>query len=350
MEYRKLGKSGIKVSTVSAGCWSFGGGGYWGPQEQSDVEKVVNRALDEGVNFFDTAELYNNGESERSLGKALGERRRDAVICSKVSPNNGYYGTIIEHCNATLKRLGTDYLDIYMLHWPINYRAVLHFTSDKDILANPPRIEETMAAMEELKKQGTIRGVGISNFGPLQMKEALVTGTRIDVNEMAYSIFSRAIEKEIVPFCIENGIAVIGSMPLMQGLLTGKYTSPDQVPMNQAHSRHYADSRGLGTSRHGGEGAENEMFAALEELKKVAAECGTTLARLSIAWTLHKPGIASAIVGCRNISQLEENIGAAELSLSEDTVREIDRISQPVLDVLGYSADYYESAENSRIR
>lgn len=349
MKYRKLGKSGIDVPVVSIGCWTFGGGGYWGEQSQSDVETVVNRAIDEGFNLFDTAELYNNGESEIALGKALGSRRKEALICSKVSPDNGYYDTLIEHCNNSLKRLGTDYLDVYMLHWPINYRAVLHFTSNEFILADPPTIEQTMAAMQELKRQGKIRAIGISNFGPKQMQEALDTGVQIDVNEVTYNIFSRAIEKQIVPFCIENDIAVIGSMALMQGLLTGKYTSPEQVPMNQAHSRHYANSRGLGTSRHGGDGVEKEMFNALEELKKIASDCDTTLSRLAIAWTIHKPGIVSSLVGSRNLKQLEENISSAKLTLSDDVIREIDRISQPVLDDLGDCADYYESLENSRI-
>ena len=349
MKYRKLGKSGIDVPVISIGCWSFGGGGYWGAQEQSDVDTVVDRAMYEGCNLFDTAELYNAGESERALGNALKNKRHDALICSKVSPDNGYYDTLISHCDGSLKRLGTDYLDIYMLHWPINYRAVLHFTTDEKILSDLPKIEETMAAMEELKRRGKIRAIGISNFGTVQMKEALKTGVQIDVNEMAYNIFSRAIEKDIVPFCMDNSISVFGFMALMQGLLTGKYLSPDQVPMNQAHSRHYAEIRGHGTSRHGGKGAEKEMFDALEELKVIASECGTTLPRLAIAWTLNKPGITSSLVGCRNLQQLEENIRAVSLGLSEETVRRIDDISRPVLDVLGFSPDYYESVENSRI-
>lgn len=350
MEYRKLGQSGISVPPISVGCWSFGGGAYWGPQDQADVGQVVQRALDEGFGFFDTAELYNNGASEIALGKALGSRRREALICSKVGPDHAFYGTLIEHCDNSLRRLGTDYLDIYMLHWPINARSLMHFTPDRAILDNPPTVDEAMAAMRELKRRGKIRAIGVSNFGPEQMREALATGVPVDVNEVTYNIFSRAIEKKIVPFCMENGIAVIGSMALMQGLLSGKYTAPDRVPMNQAHSRHYAADRGCGTSRHGGAGVEKEMFAALEELRKIAAGCNTTLSALSVAWTLHKPGIVSSLVGCRNLKQLVENISAAKLALSEDIIREIDRISRPVLDALGDSADYYESPENSRIR
>lgn len=349
MEYKELGRSGIRVPGMAMGCWAFGGGGYWGEQSQSDVDRVVARALDEGLCFFDTAELYNNGDSERALGAALGNRRKEAIVCSKVSPDNAYYETLISHCEASLARLGTDYLDVYMLHWPINDRAIMHFTPDPEKRKNPPTIEEAMAAMTELKRQGKIRAIGISNFGPLQMKEALATGAQIDVNEMAYNIFSRAIEAEIVPVCLENNIAIVGSMALQQGVLAGIYASAEDVPMNQAHSRHYADCRGQGTSRHGGAGAESEMFAALPQLKRVAADCGITLPQLAIAWTLHKPGIVSALAGCRTIKELEENMLATAIKLSADTVREVDRISQPVLDVLGNCADYYESVENSRI-
>lgn len=349
MEYRELGRSGIKVAPIAVGCWAFGGGSYWGEQSQSDVNEVVARALDGGLNMFDTAELYNNGESERSLGAALRGRRESAIVCSKVGPDNAYYDTLIAHCEASLKRLGMDYLDVYMLHWPIGERSIMHFTSDAEKVKNPPTIEEAMAAMQKLRADGKIRSIGVSNFGPGQLREALATGARLDVNEITYNIFSRAIETEIVPFCEANGISIVGSMALQQGLLTGAYQSADQVPMNQAHSRHYANERGQGTSRHGGRGVEAEMFAALEELKTVAADCGTTLARLAIAWTLHKPGVAASLVGSRTTAQLEENITASQLRLSPEVIARIDRISQPVFDKLGSNPDYYESDANTRI-
>lgn len=349
MEYRSLGNSGIQVSPISVGCWSFGGGSYWGAQSQSDVDKVVARALDEGLNFFDTAELYNDGDSERSLGRALSGRRHRAVIGSKIGPDNAYYDALISHCEASLQRLGTDYLDVYMIHWPINERSIRHFSADPEKVKNPPTIQEAMDAMMKLQKDGKVRAIGISNFGPRQMQEALDTGARIDVNEVTYNIVSRAIEADIVPFCLEHNISIVGSMALQQGLLTGKYTSADQIPMNQAHSRHYADARGQGTSRHGGPGAESEIFAVTRELHQIAGECHTTMAQLSIAWTLHKPGITAALVGSRTIAQLEENICASRLQLSDEIVARIDRISQPVLDILGNSPDYYESEANSRI-
>ncbi|MCL2544737.1 MAG: aldo/keto reductase [Clostridia bacterium] len=349
MNVRILGQSGIAVSPMAVGCWAFGGGSYWGNQSQRDVDAVVARALDRGVNLFDTAEMYNAGDSERALGRALGPRRQQAVICSKVSPDNAYRHELIRHCEQSLLRLGTDYLDVYMLHWPINHTAIKHFTSDPQKLAHPPTIGEAMEAMTALRRQGKIRSIGLSNFGARQMREALETGARIDANEMPYNIFSRAIEAEIQPFCVAHEVALICSMALQQGVLAGIYQTADQVPMNQAHSRHYRNERGGGTSRHGEAGAEAEMFEALGHLRRVAAGAGITLPQLAIAWTLSRTGVASTLVGSRTVQELDENLRAASLALAPDVVAEIDRISQPVLDALGSNPDYYESAENTRI-
>ncbi len=349
MNYETLGKSDLRVSSLMTGCWAFGGGSYWGAQHQSDVNDVVARSLELGINFFDTAELYNDGDSERALGIALKGKRDKAIIGSKFGPTFGYYQDVITHCESSLSRLQTDYLDLYILHWPINYRSLLHFGATEEILAHPPCIEETMDALMQLKKQGKIRAIGISNFGVTQMREALATGAQIDVNEVTYNIMSRAIEADIVPFCKEQGISVIGSMGLAQGLLAGRYQTADEVPMNQAHSRHYANARGKGTSRHGGVGVEKEMFAALEELKMLSISLGISLSQLSLAWALHKPGITAMLVGSRSVAQLEENAKAASIILSQDVVAEVDRISKPVLDLLGNDPDYYESHENSRI-
>lgn len=346
---RPLGKSDIMVSSLAVGCWSFGGGEYWGVQSQRDANDVVARALDEEINFFDTAAMYNNGESEKSLGEALRGRRHQAVLCTKVGPHNAYRNELMQQCGMSLKRLGTDYIDVYMLHWPINPVSVRHFTLDPQKIANPPTIVEAFSAMMELKRQGKIRLIGISNFGVKQMQEALATGAEIAVNQMPYNIFTRAIEQCVQPFCVENGISLTYSITLMQGLLTGKYRTADEVPHNQAHSRHYHHDRGQGTSRHGGTGAETEMFVALDELRQLAADAGLTLAQMAIAWTLVRPGSTAALAGCRSVEQLEENIVATRVRLDDATVSAIDRISQPVLDKLGNDLDYYEAADNSRI-
>jgi aryl-alcohol dehydrogenase-like predicted oxidoreductase len=334
---------------MAMGCWSFGGGSYWGDQSQHEVDKVVSRALDKGVNLFDTAEMYNDGDSERSLGRALGTRRPEAVVCSKVAPSNAYYHELIGHCEQSLSRLGTDYLDLYMLHWPINPISIRHFSSDSEKLAHPPTIEEAMEAMMTLQRQGKIRAIGISNFGVRQTREALETGARIDANELPLNIFSRAIEAEIQPFCVSHGISILCSMALQQGALTGLYKSADEVPMHQAHSRHYKDERGGGTSRHGENGAEAEMFGALDQLRHIARGAGVTLPQMAIAWTISRPGVVSTLVGSRTVDELDENIHAASLSLAPEIIVRIDRASQLVLSKLGNNADYYESAENTRI-
>jgi aryl-alcohol dehydrogenase-like predicted oxidoreductase len=326
------------------GCWAYGGGAYWGEQSQKDVDAVVHAALDRGINFFDTAEVYNDGESEVSLGKALAGRRGEALIASKISPAGA--GKLREHLTASLKRLGTDYLDIYMLHWPINPLSIHHYTSEKTV---PPAIEDVFRQFAEVKKEGLIRSIGISNFGVRQMTEVLATGVQVDANEITYNIVSRAIEAEIVPFCEKHSISIVGSMALQQGLLTGKYGSAAEVPPPQAHSRHFKQERGGAESRHGEEGAEPEIFELVGFLKKLSAETGHTPGELAIAWVLSKNFIASTLAGCRNIAQLEANISACSITLSEDITRRIDEASLPVLKKLGNSPDYYENREKNRI-
>lgn len=347
MKKRKLGKSDIEVSAISIGCWSFGGGEYWGNQSQDDVANVVNRALDLGVNTFDTAEMYNNGESERSLGKALKGRRNEAVVISKISPSN--CNNVRKYCIESLQRLGMQHIDVYMLHWPINKLAVEHFTSDISRINNVPTIEEAYSQLQDLKREGLIRAIGMSNFGCTQMEEVVSTGIQVDVNEMSYNIVSRAIEVDVVPYCTQNNISIIGSMALQQGLLAGKYKTADSVPPYQAHSRHFAHERGKGTSRHYEAGAEKEIFKAIEQLSIIADELGTQMSQLAIAWILKKPFIASTLVGSRNISQLTMNLNACLLEISDETEKWIDAISQPILHVLGGNPDYYENSAKTRI-
>jgi len=343
----KLGNSDICVSAMTAGCWSFGGGEYWGNQSQQEVDRVVSAALDLGVNTFDTAEVYNDGESERSLGKALKGRRDKAVVISKISPSN--CRNVRRHCMDSLQRLGMDYLDVYMIHWPIHPLAVRHFTSDEQIVASPPSIGEACRQLDELKKEGWIRSIGLSNFGRKQMEEVGATGMQFDVNESTYNIVSRAIEIEIAPYCTEHHISILGSMGLQQGLLAGIYPTADDVPIHQAHSRHYADSRGGGTSRHGEEGAEQEIFEVVNQLRSIAGELNVPVAQLSIAWILKKPFMASTLVGSRSVEELNANVKACTWILPNEVETLIDTISQATLDKLGGSPDYYEHRSKSRI-
>jgi len=346
MKKIKLGNSDISVSALTIGCWQFGSGDYWGDASQQNTDKIVSASLEMGINSFDTAEVYNNGESERSLGIALRGRRDKAIIMSKISPSNCH--NVRQRCINSLQRLGTDYLDVYMLHWPINPLAVKHFTANEQIIESPPTVEETFHQLADIKKEGLIRSVGISNFGRIQMEEVTATGVQIDVNQLTYNIVSRAIEAEIAPYCMEHHISIIGSMGLMQGLLGGMYKTAAEVPKHQAHSRHYANFRGAETSRHHEAGCEKEIFDVVDRLRTIAAGLNIHIAQLSIAWILKKPFIASTLVGVRNIDKLIMNIEACNLTIPDEIEALIDEISLPVLQLLGNSPDYYEHRSKTR--
>jgi len=346
MKTTKLGKSDISVTPLTVGCWQFGSGDYWGNHSQREANNVVSAALDVGINTFDTAEVYNSGESERSLGIALRGRRDKAVVISKISPSNCRH--VRRHCVESLQRLGMDYLDVYMIHWPINTLSVQHFASNEQLIESPPTIEDTCQQLDELKREGLIRSIGISNFGRIQMEEVAATGIQVDVNELTYNIVSRAIEAEIAPCCTEHNISIIGSMGLQQGLLAGIYRTADDVPKHQAHSRHFANHRGKETSRHYEEGAEQEIFEVVDRLRGIADELNIPVAQLSIAWILKKPFIASTLVGTSNVDNLKMNVQAAILDIPDEVEALIDKISLPTLEKLGNSPDYYEHRSKSR--
>jgi aryl-alcohol dehydrogenase-like predicted oxidoreductase len=338
-----------KLSRIGIGCWPFGGGEYWGEQNQKDVDAVVRLAVEKGVNVFDTARMYNAGASEISLGKALKGLRDKAFVISKVSPAKAYRKALKEECEISLRNLGMDYLDMYMMHWPINPLGIKHFTADPEIIAHPPATEEAFAALGELKKEGKIRHIGVSNYGIKQLKEAASFCSEIDVNEIPYNIISRAIEAEIMPYCAEQGIEIISSMTLQQGVLTGIFKTADDVPPHQAHSRHFAQERGKGVSRHYEAGAEEEVFRTLALLRELSAGLGVSAAQLSVAWVLANPRIACALIGSRNEKELDENIRASELTLPGEVLAEINQVSLEVLKKLGNNPDYYENSKESRI-
>jgi aryl-alcohol dehydrogenase-like predicted oxidoreductase len=347
MEYST--EANLHLSRIGIGCWAFGGGEYWGGQNQKDVDAVARMAVERGINVFDTARMYNDGASEISLGEALKGIRDKAFVISKVSPAKAYRKTLKEECEISLRNLGTDHLDLYMMHWPINPLGIKHFTDDPRIIEKPPATEEAFEALTELKKEGKIRHIGVSNYGISQLKEARAVCPEIAVNEMPYNIISRAIEAEIAPYCAEQGIAIISSMTLQQGVLAGIYRSAGEVPPHQAHSRHFAQERGKGSSRHNEKGAEEEVFKTVALLRELSKETGVSVAQLSVAWVLANPRISSALIGSRNGTELEDNIRAVELKLSADVLDRINRVSQEVLDKLGNNPDYYENSKESRI-
>jgi myo-inositol catabolism protein IolS len=320
----------LKLSTLGIGCWSFGGGEYWGEQPQLDVDKIVSAALDGGVTYFDTAEAYNDGNSEKSLGKALKNRRSEAIIGTKIWPDNCGLDSTIAHCEASLKRLGTDYIDIYMVHWPLeNY-------------------EGTAEALYRLLEQGKILQGGVSNFGPLQMEEAEAAGLKFSVNQVIYNLLARAAEFSVASESAKRNVAVMGYMPLMQGLLSAKFKSTSDIPPERMRTRHFSGNRT--GSRHGGPGYENNVFELVSAVERAAAKHDVAPAAASLAWCISRPEIRCEIAGIRSLTQLETSLTAMEIAENSELMRELDQASLILKAEMGESIDYWDSSENSRSR
>ncbi len=330
---------------LGIGSWAFGGGEYWGPCEQDDVDELVEYAVDHGCNFFDTAELYYNGGSETSLGLAVKDLdRSDLLIGSKISPSNTEPRQLIEHCEASLRRLQTDYLDLYMVHWPITPHSIRHFTTET---IATPSVTEAFATLMRLQTAGKIRHIGVSNFGRAKLDEALATGASIAVNELPYSLLTRAIEFEILPYCRKNGVGVLGYMSLLQGVLGDTYATLDDVPVWQRRTRHF-DSRRTPQCRHGLPGEEAETAAALEAIRALAREHGMSTAELALKWAIAGEGMTSALCGCRTVSKLAVNIRAASEPLPKALWEKLNHATQPLMEKLGPSFDYWQNAANDR--
>jgi myo-inositol catabolism protein IolS len=346
VKVRRCGRTGPSVSVLGVGCWSFGGGSYWGPQDQREVDGVVAAAVDLGCAFFDTAEGYNEGRSEEALGRALRGRRSRAFVVSKISPDHCVGNQIHRHCEATLARLGTDYLDLYLLHWPINNRAISYFTPGDGAAVEPATLAYTLTTIDGLRREGKLRYVGVSNFGVRQLAEAASLGVPLACDELPYSLLSRAIEWEVLPGCEHLGVGVLGYMPLMQGLLTGRYRSAEELPASRARTRHFRGDRA--GSRHGEPGREQETFEAIEGIRAIAEREGLPMERLAIAWSIARPAMACTIVGARNAAQLEANACAAELRLAPELVAELDELTDALKTAMGPNVDLFEDSVNSR--
>jgi len=316
LEKRKLGKNGPEITTIGFGCWAMGGagwGGSWGPQDDNDSVEAIHVALDAGVTWFDTAAVYGLGHSEDVLGKALGSRRADVIVATKCGlvwdeqnnvSNNGCYDSIIRECDASLRRLGTDYIDLYQLHWP-------------DTGAKAP-VAETMRAFTDLVTQGKIRYVGVSNYDVPLLKEALAV-RHVDALQPPYSMLNRLVEAEILPFCRENGIGIVAYSPLASGLLGGRYTA--QTTFDPG------DWRGQ-NPEFTGEGLKRNI-AIVARLQEIAARFDKTVAQLAIAWVLANPAVTSAIVGVRQPAHLTGALPGANWRLDHATMQEIEQVLQP---------------------
>jgi aryl-alcohol dehydrogenase-like predicted oxidoreductase len=310
METRELGTSGIHITPIITGTWQAGKS-QWVGVEDTETIKAIRAAFDAGITTVDTAEVYGSGHSERVVAEALSDVRDQVVYATKVFANHLKYDQVLTACEQSLQNLKTDRLDLYQIHWPSGA-----FKSEV------VPIEETMRALNDLKQQGKIRAIGVSNFSQAQLEEAAQYG-RIDSLQPPYSLFWRYVEKDAVPYCVEQKISIIAYSSLAQGLLTGKF-GPD-------HSFPPEDNR-----------AKNKLFqgetyqraqAALEKLRPIADRYQTSLGNLALAWLIAQPQ-ANAIVGVRNAEQAVDNAIAGEIKLADADIAEIDQIGRIVTDPL----------------
>jgi aryl-alcohol dehydrogenase-like predicted oxidoreductase len=312
LEYRRLGSSGLKVSEIGLGSWLTYGVGV----EADTAAACIAKAYDLGVNFFDTANAYGRGAAERVVGAALkGYERSSYVLATKVfypmggGPNDQGLSRkhLLEQCDASLRRLGVDYIDLYQCH---RY-------DDATLL------DETMRALDDLVRRGKVLYVGVSEWTAAQIAEALALADdlgldRIVSNQPEYSILQRRIEGEILPLCRREGVGQVVWSPLAEGVLTGKYRLGGRPP---ADSR--AASRQMGAFV--GRWLTDEVLEAVERLRAVAEEAGMSMAQLALAWVLHEPDVASAIVGASRPAQLEDNCAASGRSLDADVLAAVDK-------------------------
>lgn len=292
------------------GTWQAGKQ-MWTGIDDGEIMKALRAALDAGITAFDTAEVYGNGHSERILGKVLKGVRDQVVYATKVFTNHLKYQDVIEACRRSLKNLQTDHIDLFQIHWPAG-----SFGSKK------VPIEETMGAMNDLKKEGKIRAIGVSNFSRSQLEEA--SGfARIDSLQPPYSLFWRHVERDAMPYCLENDITILAYAPMAQGLLTGKFGPDHRFPEGD----HRAGNRLFQ-----GENLDRAQ-KALDMLRPIAEQKGVTLGQLALAWVCAQPH-SCAIAGARNAIQVRQNAGAADISLSDEELEALDRIGRTVSDRL----------------
>ncbi len=310
MKYRKLGRTGLKVSEISLGSWLT----YGGYVEKENAVNSIHKAYELGINFFDTANVYERGEAELVVGDALKQYPRDSyVLATKVfwpmgeGPNDRGLSRkhVFEQCHASLKRLGTDYVDIYYCH---------RYDPETPV-------EETLRTIDDLVTQGKILYAGVSEWTAAQMAEALGVADqymldRIVVNQPVYNMFNRYIEKEVIPLGEAKGIGQVVFSPLAQGLLTGKYKSASDIP---------ADSRAakLDWVKNG---ITEDKIAKVNQLAEIASGLDISVGQLALAWILRQPNIASALVGASRPQQIEENAKASGIALSAEVLEQIETI------------------------
>lgn len=324
MEYRTLGKTGLKVSEIAMGCWGISGDTNWGAQDKKDSIDTIHAAIDAGINFFDTAEAYGDGYSESLLGKALKHRREAVIFATKVSRQNLAAEDVQKACERSLKRLQTDYIDLYQIHYP-----------SREI-----PLEESWAALEKLQTQGKIRHLGVCNFGVKDLD--LLSGfDHCETNQLPYSLLWRAIEYAIKDICVQKGIGLLCYSPLAQGLLTGKFNSPDSVPEGRARTRHFSKSRPY--TRHSEEGCETDIFEAISKIREICEKLSQPMSVVALSWLLAQEGVTAVLAGARRPHQILQNAKAASVDLPPDFVDRLSAVTARVKEKLGPNPDVYQT-------
>jgi aryl-alcohol dehydrogenase-like predicted oxidoreductase len=312
MEYRNLGTAGVKVSSVSLGSWLT----YGGATEEDTAKACVRRAYELGINFFDTANVYARGASEKVVGSALSEFPRDSfVLATKVffpmgdGPNDRGLSRkhIMEQCHLSLKRLGTDYIDLYQCH-----------RYDDSV-----PLEETLRALDDLVTAGKVLYVGVSQWSAQNIQDALDLAEkrnldRIVSNQPYYNAIGRDLEKEVLPLCEREGIGQVVYSPLAQGILTGKYKPGAEVPQGTR-----AADPEQNMFMNGGQ-LDQQVLERVQKLVPIAQEEGLSVAQLALAWCLRKPIISSVIIGRADPSRSDDNAAASGKALSDETLRKMD--------------------------
>jgi len=310
MQLRTLGMSDLKISSILMGTWQAGKE-MWVGIDDAQSTRAIRAAVEVGVTTFDTASAYGKGHSERILGAALADVRTEVILATKVFANRLKFNQVIGSCHQSLKNLKTDYIDLYQIHWPAGSFGTRSVP-----------IEETLAAMTELKEKGKIRAIGVSNFSCIQLEEA-IRYARIDSFQSPYSLFWRHVEGDAMSYCRENDISMLAYSPMAQGLLSGKFA--------QDHKFEKGDHR-----------AKNKLFEpenfqrarqALDRLRPIAEKNAASLAQLALAWVLSHTN-TYAIAGARNADQVVQNARAAALDLSENDLARMDEIGGLVTDYL----------------
>ncbi len=317
VEYRLLGASGLQVSVLSFGTMTLGGEGRFaamGNVQAEEATRLVDLCLEAGVNLFDTADIYSFGKSEEVLGKALGSRRKDVVVATKgfvrLGPGTNRCGLsrrhLIEACEASLRRLGTDYIDLYQSH---NFDAITP-------------LDETLRAFDDLIRAGKIRYAGCSNHSGWQLMKALSVSDRLGIpryisQQINYSLMARETEHDLVALGLDQHIGIMAWSPLQYGLLTGKFRRGASKP---------EESR-LNTLEAPGTVDQERLFRVVDALAEIGDQHGMSVPQVALSWVMRKPGVDTVIIGARNEHQLSANLAVANWSLTDAEVEKLDDVS-----------------------